>query len=69
MSSSVIRGEVMAPSSKSATHRALILAALADGESTINRPLESDDTTATLRALEQIGVTRRKMGSTWVIRG
>jgi 3-phosphoshikimate 1-carboxyvinyltransferase len=69
VSSSVIRGEVTAPSSKSGTHRAIILAALADGESTINRPLESEDTIATLRALKQMGATRRKLGSTWVIRG
>ncbi|MFH0850593.1 MAG: 3-phosphoshikimate 1-carboxyvinyltransferase [Candidatus Bathyarchaeota archaeon] len=69
VSSSSILGEVTAPSSKSATHRALTLAALADGESTIMRPLASDDTLATLKALEQLGATHRKLGSTWVIRG
>ena len=69
VSGSSVRGEVTAPSSKSATHRALILAALAEGESTIRRPLASDDTLATLKALEQLGATHRKLGSTWVMRG
>jgi 3-phosphoshikimate 1-carboxyvinyltransferase len=69
VSSSSIRGEVTAPSSKSATHRALTLAALADGESTIRRPLVSDDTLATLKALEQLGATHTKLAPTWVIRG
>ena len=69
ISGSSISGEVTAPSSKSATHRALILAALADGENSIRHPLASDDTLATLRALKQMGAAHRKLGSTWVIKG
>lgn len=69
VSGSRIRGKVTAPPSKSATHRALVLAALADGESAIRRPLASNDTVTTLKALQQIGAQHRKLGSTWVIGG
>ena len=44
------------PGSKSITHRALLMAALADGESTILNPLRAEDTLLTAGALEQIGV-------------
>jgi 3-phosphoshikimate 1-carboxyvinyltransferase len=47
---------VTAPPSKSYTHRALIAAALAEGESIIERPLRSGDTVITASALQQWGV-------------
>lgn len=46
---------VTAPPSKSYTHRALIAAGLAAGESAIERPLHSDDTRITASALRQMG--------------
>jgi 3-phosphoshikimate 1-carboxyvinyltransferase len=53
------RGELDAPTSKSLTHRALIIAALSahqtDSPARVLRPLESDDTRLTLRALETMG--------------
>jgi 3-phosphoshikimate 1-carboxyvinyltransferase len=45
-----------APPSKSYTHRALIIAALADGQSEIIGQLDADDTRMTARALMQLGV-------------
>lgn len=42
--------------SKSITHRALIAAALAEGKSIIKRPLESEDTEATIDMLRALGV-------------
>ncbi len=45
-----------APPSKSYTHRALIIAALADGESEIIGQLDADDTRMTARALMQLGI-------------
>jgi len=45
-----------APPSKSFTHRALIIAALAKGRSIIQNPLQSDDTLLTVRALQALGV-------------
>jgi len=47
---------VRAPPSKSYTHRALIIAALADGISTIKGQLDADDTRITARALAALGV-------------
>ncbi|MDN7023436.1 3-phosphoshikimate 1-carboxyvinyltransferase [Methanoculleus sp. FWC-SCC1] len=45
-----------APPSKSYTHRALIAAALAAGESRVTRPLDADDTRLTAGALQRLGV-------------
>ncbi|WP_273845697.1 3-phosphoshikimate 1-carboxyvinyltransferase [Rubrobacter calidifluminis] len=47
--------EVGVPGSKSITNRALILAALAAGRSTISNPLFSDDTFWLMQALVQLG--------------
>lgn len=50
-----IQGVVQAPPSKSYTHRAFFLAALARGESTIRSPLYSEDTLASLVACQAFG--------------
>lgn len=47
---------VAIPGSKSYTHRALLVSALADGESVLVHPLRSEDTEYTARALEKFGV-------------
>ncbi len=44
------------PGSKSYTHRALIVSALADGESVLINALQSEDTEVTIRGLEKLGV-------------
>lgn len=49
-------GAVEVPSSKSYTNRALLLAALANGRSVVNRPLQSDDAEAMAEALRTLGV-------------
>ncbi len=51
-----LRGEAAVPGDKSCSHRALILAAMATGESRIHGLLESDDVLATARAVEALGV-------------
>ena len=48
---------VTVPGSKSATNRALVLAALADGPSTLYRPLRSRDTLLMAGALRALGAT------------
>ncbi|MEJ5300461.1 MAG: 3-phosphoshikimate 1-carboxyvinyltransferase [Thermodesulforhabdaceae bacterium] len=50
-----VSGVVSLPGSKSMTHRAMLMAALADGPSTILNPLRSEDTLYTAQALEQLG--------------
>ncbi len=47
---------VTIPGSKSFTHRALIISALADGESILINSLQSDDTDYTTQALERLGI-------------
>jgi len=51
-----IDGEVNLPGSKSLSNRALFLAALAEGTTTITNLLESDDTRHMLNALKQLGI-------------
>src|SRR5260370_3277023 len=50
-----VRGVIDAPSSKSATNRAYVLAALSDEPVEILRPLESEDTVALERCLRAMG--------------
>jgi 3-phosphoshikimate 1-carboxyvinyltransferase len=66
--SSRVSGTMMAPPSKSMTHRVLMLAALAEGRSIIRNPLTADDTEATSRVLGELGV-RIHRGQEWVIDG
>lgn len=51
-----VRGTITAPPDKSITHRALLLGALSDGHVRIGRPLDSEDTAATLAAIRACGV-------------
>lgn len=48
-------GTIIAPASKSQTHRALICACLSDGVSTLRNIEESDDVRATISCLENLG--------------
>lgn len=49
-------GNIQVPGDKSITHRALMMASLAEGTSTIKSPLESDDTYRTSEIMSQLGV-------------
>jgi 3-phosphoshikimate 1-carboxyvinyltransferase len=53
---SPLRGRVRVPGDKSISHRALMLAAIAEGRSHIRGFLEGEDTRATARILQQLGV-------------
>ncbi len=66
---SEVKGKVAAPSSKSYTIRALMCAALAQGESEIVYPLASDDTLAALNVLTQVGVRVRQNKDSWLVSG
>ena len=50
-----LRGDISAPPSKSVSHRALICAGLADGESVINNIIFSEDMKATINGLSSLG--------------
>ncbi|HEX9908780.1 MAG TPA: 3-phosphoshikimate 1-carboxyvinyltransferase [Thermoplasmata archaeon] len=59
MKSSVARGTITAPPSKSYTHRALVLGALTHDNFTLENPLVSEDTKATMDALAALGTEIR----------
>jgi 3-phosphoshikimate 1-carboxyvinyltransferase len=50
-----IGGEIVPPADKSLTHRAFMLAAIADGESRVSNPLETGDCLSTRRCVEALG--------------
>ncbi|OWT32718.1 3-phosphoshikimate 1-carboxyvinyltransferase [Methanobrevibacter sp. 87.7] len=58
-----IEGEIKAPSSKSYTHRAIILASLAEGCSQLFNPLLSEDTLSTLNACITLGADITNYGT------
>lgn len=67
--SSSLHGEFCLPADKSISHRVLILASLAEGESHIYNLLLSEDTLATLHALEQLGVSITLSGNDVRVKG
>jgi 3-phosphoshikimate 1-carboxyvinyltransferase len=60
---------VRVPGSKSITNRAVLIAALARGDSTLAGCLESDDTQAMREALRALGVAIEVDGDTWRVHG
>lgn len=51
-----LQGRIRVPGDKSISHRALIISAIAEGESILNGMLMGADNLATLKALQQLGV-------------
>jgi 3-phosphoshikimate 1-carboxyvinyltransferase len=64
-----ITATVECPASKSYTNRALLIAALAKGISTLRNPLFSDDTKYMHLALAQFGISVKKEDCTFVVSG
>jgi 3-phosphoshikimate 1-carboxyvinyltransferase len=64
-----VRGTVRVPSSKSATNRAFVLAALAGTRVEIARPLESEDTRALARCLRAMGARIEPAGDGLAVTG
>lgn len=60
---------VMIPPSKSLSHRALIISALASGESRVIHPADNQDMTATIRCLRQLGAVIREEDDQCIVRG
>ncbi|ABN90360.1 bifunctional prephenate dehydrogenase/3-phosphoshikimate 1-carboxyvinyltransferase [Burkholderia pseudomallei] len=63
------QGTVRLPGSKSISNRVLLLAALAEGETTVTNLLDSDDTRVMLDALTKLGVKLSRDGGTCVVGG
>ncbi|GGH79326.1 3-phosphoshikimate 1-carboxyvinyltransferase [Pullulanibacillus pueri] len=64
-----LKKEINLPGSKSLTNRALILAAVADGESTVKGILRSDDSYWCIEALKKLGAKITVDGDTAYIKG
>jgi 3-phosphoshikimate 1-carboxyvinyltransferase len=64
-----VRGEIIVPSDKSITHRALILGSLASGPSRIERPLRAEDTLSTAACLRALGIRIDEDAKGWVVQG
>jgi 3-phosphoshikimate 1-carboxyvinyltransferase len=63
------RGEVVLPGSKSISNRILLLAALSEGSTQIDKLLDSDDTRVMLDSLAKLGVGIEREGNTVLIEG
>ncbi|OIP95317.1 3-phosphoshikimate 1-carboxyvinyltransferase [Candidatus Wirthbacteria bacterium CG2_30_54_11] len=64
-----VQAEVRIPGSKSYTNRALIIAALAQGTSTLLHPLKSDDTAVMIKALREFGIDIEEHEDHFVVYG
>jgi 3-phosphoshikimate 1-carboxyvinyltransferase len=64
-----LRGEVTIPGSKSHTIRAIAIAALADGESRIEAPLDSGDAHSAVRAFTALGAKIDCQPAVWIVQG
>src|SRR5579862_585740 len=69
-SSGPLAGRVRVPGDKSISHRALILGALAVGETRISGLLEGEDVLNTARSMRTLGAKVERTGdSAWAVRG
>lgn len=67
-SHSILSGEILVPASKSHTIRAVAIATVARGTSTLKNPLMSDDAQSAVRAAKEMGAGM-DLGIDWIIRG
>ena len=65
----VIRGEIEFPGDKSISHRALMLAALAPGQSQIHNLSTGDDIKSTMSCLEACGINIKNSNDNLVLMG
>jgi len=64
-----LNGKIVCPSNKSYTHRAIMVASLAKGDSTIKNALYSSDTEATIEACKNFGALIEKTDEKLSVRG
>ena len=64
-----LSGSVLVPGDKSISHRALLLGAVADGQTKISGLLEADDVMATANAMKALGATIQKQREFWLVDG
>ena len=65
-----MKGEIILPGDKSISHRSVLFAAIAEGDTTINGFLTGEDTLNSARAVQALGITVDGVGSSHlVVRG
>lgn len=64
-----IGGVITVPGDKSISHRAIMLGAMAHGDTEVNGFLESEDCLATVRCIRLMGIDVQKQGTVYVIKG
>lgn len=65
-----VRGEIFLPGDKSISHRSVLFAAIAEGDTAINGFLTGEDTINTAKAVQSLGITVDGIGSSsLVVRG
>jgi 3-phosphoshikimate 1-carboxyvinyltransferase len=64
-----LSGEISVPGDKSISHRALMFAALAVGETRITGLLEGEDVLRTAAAMKALGAEIRREGADWLVAG
>ncbi len=64
-----LRARVRVPGSKSITQRVLVIASLADGESELEGPLDSEDTLLLRNSLRLLGIPIQDRGPDWTVGG
>jgi len=64
-----LNGSIKVPGDKSISHRSIMLGSIANGITNVSGFLEGEDSLATLRAFQQMGVQIERMGSNITIHG
>ncbi len=64
-----LKGEIIIPGDKSISHRAIMLASLADGRSEISGFLEGEDCLATIEVFQKMGVSISKQKENIIVEG
>jgi len=64
-----VKGSIRVPGDKSMSHRAVMLAAIAEGESHISGFLQGEDSLNTIQAMQQLGVKIDRDGDRVVVQG
>jgi len=66
---SALKGSIILPGDKSISHRAVIFAALGEGEARLENLLEGEDVLATVDCFRAMGVSIEKSGDEWIVQG
>lgn len=64
-----LKGEITVPGDKSISHRALMFASIAEGDTRIKGLLKGEDNMATLKAFRQMGIVIDELGEDVVVHG